>query len=113
MTTNAGAMRDVVRIEQRSSSQDNAGEQVAIWSLVCERRAEKLPYPGSEVWSSKERVARIPTLFKMRWPKEVTVLPQMRLICKGRLYNIISAVDVDGRAVDLLLSCEELVSEPT
>lgn len=111
--TNAGAMRHVVRIEQRATVQDAVGEEVHAWSLVCERRAEMLPAPGAEVWSSQERSARVPTAFKMRWPRGLTILPQMRLICERRLYNIVSAVPVDGLKADLLLSCEELVGEPT
>lgn len=113
MLTNAGAMRDVVRIEERSSAQDALGEPVTTWTLVCERYAEKLPVPGREIWSANQRVAKLPTVFKMRWPKEVEIKPQMRLICKGKLYDILSAVDFEGRETDLILSCEELVGEPT
>lgn len=112
MGTNAGAMRDVVRIEQRVSTQDVNGEESASWVLVIERNAEKLPYPGREVWSRNERSGRVPTVFKMRWPKEAEVKAQMRLICKGKVYDIISAIDVDGRGVDLLVSCDELSGEP-
>lgn len=111
--TNPGAMRHVVRIEQRLANQDANGEESPSWSLVTQRRAEMLPTPGTEVFSSETRNARVPTVFKMRWPREVTVLPQMRLTTKGRLYNILSAVNDGGRGVDLLLTCEELVGEPT
>lgn len=111
--TRAGAMRHVVRIEQRLTNQDAAGEPSPSWSLVTQRRAEMLPTPGTEVWSGNERNGRVPTVFKLRWPREVTVLAQMRLTTKGRVYNILSAVNDGGRGVDLLLSCEELVGEPT
>ena len=106
-------MRDVVRIEKRVQTQDANGEESTTWNLVCERYAENLPYPGREVWSGKERHGRVPTVFKMRYPKDFVVVPQMRLTCKGRLYDIISAIDVEGRETDLLLSCDELIGEPT
>lgn len=112
MGTNAGLMRNVVRIESRTPVQDGSGEQSFTWNLVLSRMAERLPLPGREIWSAAERSARIPTMFKMRWPKTAEVLPQMRLICRGKVYDIISAINVDGRDVDLLVSCDELVNEP-
>jgi head-tail adaptor len=111
-TTDAGAMRDVIRIEQRSTEQDAAGEQVPTWALVAERYAEKTETPGTEGWSSRERIARVPTSFRMRWPS-FTVRPDMRVIHKGRVYNVLSAIDETGVSKDLLLTCEEVVSEPT
>lgn len=112
MKSSIGAMRQVVRIVQRRQNQDSTGEESPFWDLVCQRRAEKLPSPGTEVLSSQERSGRVPTVFRMRWPA-VAIRPQMRLTCSGALFNIISAVDVDGRKTELLLSCEELVGEPT
>ena len=111
-TTDAGSMREVIRIEVRATVQDENGEEAPSWNLVAERRAQKLATPGSEVWSSKERSARIPTIFKMRFPKTFEVLPQMRVVHRDHVYNIISAIDSDGRSVNLLLTCEELVNEP-
>lgn len=110
--TNSGPMREVIRFERKSSSQDDSGEQMPVWTLVAERRAEKMQMPGREVWSSKQRAGRIPTVFRIRFPKEFTVEPQMRLIHKSRVYDITSAYDEDGREVNLLVTCDELVGEP-
>lgn len=110
--TNSGFLREVIRIEQRSTVQDLNGEESPTWSLVATRLAEKVATPGREVWSSKERHARIPTVFRIRFPKTVSVEPKMRVIHKGKIFDIISAVDENGRGVDMLLSCEELVGEP-
>lgn len=113
LSRTVGSMREVVRIESRTTSQDANGEQVASWSLVLERRAQMVATPGAELWSSKERTARVPTVFRMRYPTDAVVLPQMRLVCRGRVFNIISAIDESGRRTDLLVSCEELIGEPT
>lgn len=111
--TIAGPMREVVRIEQRSTTQDALGEESTTWVLVAQRRAAVVAMPGSEVWASKERHGRVPTMFRMRWPADVTVLPSMRIVWRGRLFNIVSAVDETGRRTDLLVTCDELVGEPT
>jgi head-tail adaptor len=110
--TDSGAMRHVVRIEKRAPVQDGAGEQSTTWTLVAERRAEKVATPGREFWSGQERGARVPTVFRMRNPRTFEVLPQMRLTFQGKVFDIISAVDADGRGIDLSLSCDELVNEP-
>lgn len=111
--TRAGPMRDRIRIERRSTVQDVNGEESPTWVLVAERSAEKLAFPGREIWSSNERVARVPTVFKMRFPKSFTVEPNMRITHKRKFYNVISAIDELGSEVDLLVSCDELVGEPT
>lgn len=111
--TRAGPMREVIKIQQRSQVQDDSGEESPTWTTIAERWAEKLAFPGREIWSAKERHARIPTIFRMRFPQTFTVEPQMRIVHKGKLYDITSAVDENGRGVDLLVTCEELVGEPT
>ncbi len=110
--TNSGFMRGMVRIEQRSTVQDSNGEESPTWSLVGTRFAEKVATPGREVWSSNERHARVPTIFRIRFPKTFSIESKMRLIHKSKLYDIISAIDENGRGVDMLVSCEELVGEP-
>jgi SPP1 family predicted phage head-tail adaptor len=109
-----GAMRTLIRIEKKTEQQDAAGEPRFAWSLVGSPRAEKLQAPGREVWSAAERSGRVPTIFKIRHPRsDYTVKPQMRLTCDGVLYDIVSTYDPDGRKIDLLITCEELVNEPT
>jgi SPP1 family predicted phage head-tail adaptor len=106
-------MRLQVRIEKRTTAPDPAGERVTSWVLVALRRAEKLQTPGRELWVAAQRAGRVPTIFKLRHPRsDFEVKPQMRLTCDGKLYDIISAHDPDGRQADLLVTCEELVNEP-
>lgn len=108
----SGPMREQIRIESRSASQDSNGEPLSTWSLVAVRRAEKIQTTGRESWSSKERHARIPTLFRMRFPFDFEVLPQMRVTHAGKVYDVVSAVNEDGLKIFLVLTCEELVGEP-
>lgn len=112
-TTNAGAMRKQIVLELKTSQPDAAGERVFSWLPVAKRRAEKLQTPGRELWSAAQRSARVPTIFRIRHPRsDFDVLPQMRLTCDGVLYDVISAVDPDGRQVDMHITCDELVNEP-
>lgn len=105
---NPGAMRTMVRLEQRSSVQDAAGEPELSWQFFADRHAEILRTPGNEVFS-EGRNARVPTVFKLRYLDGVK--PQMRLLCRGKVYDILSAVDPDGRRAELRVTTEELVEE--
>lgn len=105
---NAGRMRHLVRIEKRTSVQDATGEPELVWEILAERRAELVASTGREVFS-QGREGRVPTLFRMRFLDGV--LPQMRLLYDERVFNILSAVDPDGRGAELLVTTEELVGE--
>lgn len=109
----AGELRYVVVIEQRSSVQDTSGEPEDVWQLVVIRRASKKKTPGSEVWSSDQRSARVPTLFRLRFidESEAVILPEMRLTCDGKLYDIVSAIDPDGMRSELVITAVERVEE--
>ena len=114
MALNLGAMRHVVRIEQRSPAQDPTGDQVLSWSpFVGPRRAEIVSTPGREFFNSAERQGRIPTIFKLRYLDGVT--PAMRLIHSTggveAVFKILSAIDPDHLRVELVITCEELVGE--
>jgi head-tail adaptor len=105
----SGKMRHVVRIEQRATTQDAAGEPALTWTLFAQRRASIVRTPGRELWSSEERQGRIPTLFRLRYL--AGVLPAMRVIHGDKVFNILSAIDPDGMRAELVLNTEEHVEE--
>ena len=104
-----GALRETVTIQERSTSQDDVGEQVHSWSTFAQRRAEVMKTPGAEVWAAQQRNARVPTTFRLRYLSGVT--PGMRLIWASKVHDIRSAVDPTGRKEELVITAEELVGE--
>ena len=105
-------MRKIIRVEQKTSTPDAAGEAQFSWSLVCQRHAAVDRANGRELFSANQRSARVPSVFVTRFPRDLTVLPQMRLTCDGILYDILSAYDPDGYRDILRIVCEQLVNEP-
>lgn len=106
---NPGRMRHTVRIEARSTTRDAAGEPKLEWSIfAAPRRAELVRTPGTEIFA-QGRNGRVPTVFKLRHLDGV--LPQMRLLFRDKVYNILSAIDPDGCRAELLVTTEELVEE--
>lgn len=107
---NAGAMREQLTLQKRSTSQSASGEPELSWDDFATMRAEPLRTPGREIYAAAERNARVPTTFKLRYLDGV--LPEMRAVdSKQRVYNIKSAIDPTGRREELLLTCEELVED--
>lgn len=109
--TSAGAMREVVRLQNQTTVQDGTGQPRLVWGELATRRAEMTQTPGTETTAGPGRVARVPTEFRIRYPREFAVTPKLRLVHRDRVFNIISASDPDGRRVDMVLTCEEQVGE--
>jgi len=109
----AGDMRHLVRLEARSTVQDSVGEQLDSWTLVCERRAAIQRTPGTETFGAQARQGRVPTVFRLRYPVDVSppVGPEMRLIHDGRVYDVVGAVDQAGRKEELVIIAEERLGE--
>lgn len=103
----AGEMRHQVVIQQRSTTQDSAGEASTVWTTFAAVRAALERAPGREVWASAQRSGRVPVVFRLRYLADVT--PAMRIYFAGKVHNILSAVDVAGRKEELLITAEELV----
>lgn len=107
MTIRAGELDTRIRIEQRLTTQDAAGEPSIEWEEFAERWASIARTPGSEVWASAQRGGRVPTVFRLRYL--AGVLPEMRVVAQERVYEIRSVVRESGRASELLLVTEEIV----
>jgi SPP1 family predicted phage head-tail adaptor len=102
-------MRHRVTIQQRATGTDAAGGMLNTWEDFARRRASIDRTTGSELWGSAQRSARVPTVFRLRFLEGV--VPKMRLLCGGAVYNILSAVDQEGRKAELVITAEELVEE--
>lgn len=101
----AGQMRHQVRIEVQSTTQDTSGEQSQTWSEFATRMAAIERSRGNEVWASAQRSGRVPVVFHLRYLAGVT--PGMRVVFDGKVHNILSAIDQEGRGEELILTTEE------
>jgi SPP1 family predicted phage head-tail adaptor len=110
MALKLGAMRFRVRIEQRTTQQADSGEPLDQWDFFASRRAGKKVMTGSERFAAQQQFGRLPTVFQLRYL--AGVLPSMRLISDGKIYDVVSAVDPDGTKAELEITALELVGEP-
>ena len=109
--TASGPLREVIQIQEQTTTRDATGQPLLVWGVVGTRRAEKMATPGREVWTSNERVGRVPTVFRIRYPRDFKVTGRLRVVHLGVVYDVKSAIDRDGRRVDMLLTCDEIVGE--
>lgn len=109
----AGDMRHKVRIESRSVTIDAAGERTGDWVVVCTRRAAIQRAPGAEVFAAAQRQGRVPTVFRLRYPVDLStaISPGMRLVHGTRVYDIVSAVDLAGLREELVITAEERLGD--
>ena len=109
----AGDMRFQIEIQERSSALDSAGQQVETWTTLTTRRASVQRTPGAEFFNSMSHQGRVPTVFRLRYPVELTKLvgPEMRVLFGTRVYNIISAVDQAGIKEELIITALENLGE--
>lgn len=103
----AGPMRHVVTIQVRSTEQDAAGEPVDVWTTFATRRAAVERTPGRELVASAQRQGRVPTIFRLRFL--AGVMPAMRIVHGGKVHEITSAIDQEGRGEELIITAEEIV----
>jgi len=104
-----GPMRHRVTLQRRATGTDAAGGVLNTWEDFDSRRASMDRASGVEVWASAQRSGRVPAVFRLRYLDGV--VPSMRLLFDGRVYNILSAVDQEGRKAELVITAEELVEE--
>ena len=102
-------MRHPVVIQQRVVTTDAYGEAVETWTTLAEEMADVRMQPGGESWTSgaDQSVARLTHRVRLRYRSDVT--PLNRVQWNGRILDIESAVDPDGRSRELLLICAEVV----
>lgn len=104
-----GPMRHRVTLQQRATGTDAAGGVLNTWADFATRWASMDRAAGREVWDSAQRSGRVPAVFRMRYL--AGVVPAMRLLFDGHVYNILSAVDQEGRRAELVITAEELVED--
>lgn len=107
MAIRAGELDTRISIEARSTTQDATGEPDTTWDVFAERWASIERTPGSELWGSAQRNGRVPTIFRLRCL--AGVMPAMRVVAQGRVFDVKSVVRPSGRSGEMLLVTDELV----
>ena len=101
MTQPAGRRDRRIVIEKDTATPgdtDGHGTQIQTWTPFAERWAQVIETGGAELEAAQATNAEVTVLFKLLHLAGVT--PAMRVIYKGRTFDVIRALEV-GRAVGL------------
>lgn len=105
----AGKLRQRVTIEQSTETRDAFGATVPSWGALATVWAEVLPKVGGTGEAFAEEAARERTrqgyTINLRYRSDVTT--KMRVTWQGKILDIESAADPDGRRRALKLECQE------
>lgn len=99
-----GQLRDPVRIERRTATQDSAGAEVYEWEPIARRMALIAHMSGREYVAAGNIRGEVSVKITMRWP--VDVIPEDRIIkaADGTIYGVLAVLPVGNakRAVEIM-----------
>lgn len=102
---NAGGLPHLITIEQNTGERDAAGQLLQNWTELMQRHARVTPASGKEALVAGHRAAEITHVVRMRFTDGL--LPQMRVMFRGRVLEIVAVIDPDERRRELTLHCVE------
>lgn len=103
----AGALRQRITIQQAIESQDSSGSVTKVWTTFATIWAAYEPQTGSESFKEDQEQAVMGVRFRTRFKAGIT--PKMRVSFDGRVFDILSLVDVNGRSKQLHIMTRENV----
>jgi SPP1 family predicted phage head-tail adaptor len=98
-------LRDRVTLEELARASDEGGGFVETWEKVAELAADIRPADGSETVEADRLAASLTHQIALRY--RPSVQPAMRFRKTGRVFHILSVIDVDERRRWLKFLCEE------
>lgn len=103
----AGQLRNVVMLQQRSTSLDSHGQQVTTWSNLFPGRANIEPLSSRELLASQAVQNELSHRITMRYRSEFATpiaAAGWRIVYKGRYFNLSGVQNLDerNRTVELM-----------
>lgn len=102
---NAGALRERVTLQAPVRTPDGAGGADVTWSDVATVWASVMALSGRERPAGERMEARRIVQVLIRYRSDVTATK--RLLWQGRVLDIRTMCDIDGKRHTLMIDCEE------
>ena len=86
-----GKLRNFITVQRKSTTRDTDGGERVEWSTVTSVWGAIEPGRNREYWGSEQIQAETGVRIRVRYPLDV--LPQDRITCDGKTYNVHGASD--------------------
>lgn len=107
MLIEAGKMNTPITIQEKAKVKSASGAVGFTWQNIAvapQVWAEKFDRSGVQGFVSDQDLSKVTARFRIHYREDV--LPAMRIVCKGKFYNIHFALDLTGQNEFLELMCE-------
>ncbi len=104
--TSANELRHLVRIQNRSTTDDGFGQEVQDWTDVCTPFAKIDPAFGVSSDDAEAQTSAITHTLTIRW-RPTAITARMRVLFGARIFEIVSVIDIEERHFWLQLLCSE------
>lgn len=102
----AGRLRYTVVFQRRSATKDGFGQQLLAWVDAFTANAEVKPLAGRELEAAQQVVAEVSHKITVRYRAELAdpkISAAMRVVFRGRYFNIQASLNEDERNVFITL----------
>lgn len=112
MILEAGSKNFPIVIQQKVTTQTPSGAETSTWQnipVAHEMWAEKVDRSGGQSFGSSQDLNKVFTRFRIDYREDL--VEQMRIVCKGRFYNIEAILDLTGNGEFIELMCSTGVND--
>ena len=103
-----GKMNTFITIVEKQFTQDDEGFKTETDVTVAKVRAYREGRHGSEKWANMAAFSTATDLFRFRVIPGTEITTEMRILCGGHTFEIISVEDVKGRGMYLEVLGQEV-----
>jgi SPP1 family predicted phage head-tail adaptor len=104
----AGALRQRVTVEKRTSAKGTRGQSAEVWEAVESRFAEVATLSGRELEQARKNDALVTHRVTIRRPRAYAIDSEYRFVFEGKILGIGSAIPTGNYRDDLDCLCVEL-----
>lgn len=103
-----GKLRHRITLQEYIATRDSFGAEVEAWVDIGTVWASIEPLSGREFFAAQQVNAEVSTKITLRY--RTGIKPEMRVLFAGRVFEIVSVINLEEKNIQLVLMCEEVLS---
>jgi len=110
----AGQLRKRIELQQRSSSQDDYGQQLTSWTTLFSTWAAIEPVSGAQLDRARSIYNETSHRVTLRWRAQLNDIKQVgsyRVLYAGRVFDVGASMNQDERNRTVVLLCAEGINQ--